>query len=310
MDSPLYASLPNLGILSVTGEDARAFLHAQLSNDIEHLPADRARLAGYCSAKGRLLAEFVVVPVAEGFLLQVSRDLVPGMVKRLGMFVLRAKVKITEAGERYMPYGVWGANAADTLKALKLPSPATPFQVATEGEVAVVAMAADRFLVLGDAGLGERLKTRCAAGDAEQWRLAEVRAGWPRISLATQDAFVPQMTNLELIGGVDFKKGCYPGQEIVARTQYLGKLKRRMYRGEVDGTDVPVAGQDVFIGETGNELQAIGTVVSAAPRPGGGYELLAVLQTSAIDQGASVRLGSPDGPQLRILSLPYPLPVA
>jgi len=136
----------------------------------------------------------------------------------------------------------------------------------------------------------------------EWWTLEDVRAGIPQVTLATQDHFVPQMANFELIGCVDFKKGCYPGQEIVARSQYLGKLKRRMYRGTIeDGSPAPVAGQDLFSGEP----QAIGTIVSAAPRPEGGYEFLAVMQSSAAESGDALRLGAPDGPVARLASLPY-----
>ena len=134
------------------------------------------------------------------------------------------------------------------------------------------------------------------------WTLADVRAGLPQVTLATQDQFVPQMANFELVGGVDFKKGCYPGQEIVARTQYLGKLKRRMYRGSIEaGPSSPAPGQDLFAAAP----QAIGTIVSAAPRPEGGYEFLAVLQSSAVEAGEAVRLGAPDGPIAHMTSLPY-----
>jgi folate-binding protein YgfZ len=159
-------------------------------------------------------------------------------------------------------------------------------------------------LVLGSTETEAALETHCTRAAPELWTLADLRAGLPLVTLPTQDQFVPQMANFELIGGIDFKKGCYPGQEVVARTQYLGKLKRRMYRGEIDDqASAPLPGQDLF----GAEPQAIGTIVNAAPRPEGGSEFLAVLQSSAVEQGDPIHVGTPEGPLARIASLPYAL---
>jgi len=202
------ARLTRYGLLSVTGADARDFLHAQLTNDIAHLGAERAALAGWCSAKGRLLASFLVVPSPEGFLLQVARDLAAPVAKRLSMFVLRSKVKVADESESWMQNGVWDAD-------WKQPD------VAWKDGVATVRVGDRRFLELGPA-VAE------ASADEAEWTLQEIRAGRPFISAATQDQFVPQMVNLEKLGGVDFQKGCYPGQEIVARAQYRGEVKRRM----------------------------------------------------------------------------------
>jgi len=205
------ARLNRYGLLTVTGTDARAFLHAQLTNDIAKLASDRAALAGWCSAKGRLLATMLVIPSADGFLLQLSKDLAPAVQKRLSMFILRSKVKIVDESEAWAQYGLWNAslNVAG---------------VAWEGGVATVGVGEGRFL-----RMGKGLSQTCAASE-DQWTLQEIRAGRPWISAATQDQFVPQMVNLETIGGVDFQKGCYPGQEIVARAQYRGQVKRRMTR--------------------------------------------------------------------------------
>ena len=164
-----------------------------------------------------------------------------------------------------------------------------------------MALEDDRYLVIAQDPVGNSLASRFAQVAPEAWSLEEVRAGVPLVTLPTQDQFVPQMANFERVSGVDFKKGCYPGQEIVARTQYLGKLKRRMYRGQVDATTAPAAGMDVYA----NEPQPIGTVVNAAPRPEGGYEFLAVLQSSSVEEGAPLRLGAADGPLAGILPLPY-----
>jgi hypothetical protein len=205
------ARLSRYGLLSVTGADARDFLHAQLTNDIEHLAADRAALAGWCSAKGRLLASFLVIPAPQGFLLQLARDLAAPVAKRLSMFVLRSKVKVADESGRWTQEGVWDAGWEQP-------------DVAWKDGIATVRVGERRFLQLGPAAAMSAAPT----ADEAQWTLQEIRAGRPFISAATQDQFVPQMVNLEKLGGVDFQKGCYPGQEIVARAQYRGEVKRRM----------------------------------------------------------------------------------
>jgi folate-binding protein YgfZ len=207
------ARLSRYGVLSVSGADARDFLHAQLTNDIENLPPDRAALAGWCSAKGRLLATFLVIPAPQGYLLQLARDLASPVAKRLSMFVLRAKVKIADESAGWAQFGLWDAEP--------------PAQsVHWEGDQVSVRVGERRFLRLEPA---TRVSSSCW-GDEETWYLQEIREGRPLITAATQDQFVPQMVNLEALGGVDFKKGCYPGQEIVARAQYRGQVKRRMVR--------------------------------------------------------------------------------
>ena len=203
------ALLNRYGLLAVTGADARAFLHAQLTNDIENLPADRAALAGWCTAKGRLLATMLVIPSADGFLLQLARDIAPAVAKRLSMFVLRSKVKITDESANLAQTGVWTGDW-------------TQAEVAWEGPIVRVRVGEGRYLVIGPGSSGP-----CGKGE-DAWTLAEIRAGRPLISAATQDQFVPQMVNFETLGGIDFQKGCYPGQEIVARSQYRGEVKRRM----------------------------------------------------------------------------------
>jgi folate-binding protein YgfZ len=237
------ARLNRYGVLSVSGVDAREFLHAQLTNDILNLSADRAALAGWCSAKGRLLATFLVIPAREGFLLQLARDLAPAVAKRLALFVLRSKVKIADESERWAQFGVFDA---------------PPPGVQWEGETVSVPVDGKRYLRLEPAASASLACER----EEDAWYVEEIRAGRPLITAATQDQFVPQMVNLETLGGVDFRKGCYPGQEIVARAQYRGQVKRRMVR-------LPApAGTRLKPGEEYNG----GTVVDSA-----GGELLAVM---------------------------------
>jgi tRNA-modifying protein YgfZ len=243
------ARLSRYGILSVTGSDARAFLHAQLTNDIEHLDAQRAALAGWCSAKGRLLASFLVVPSPDGFLLQLSRDLAAPVAKRLAMFVLRSKVKVADESDAWAQYGVWEAD---------LPGP----DVSWKSGAATLRVGERRYLEWVAASQAPQP----AAAPESAWALQEIRAGRPLITAATQDQFVPQMVNYEKLGAVDFKKGCYPGQEIVARAQYRGAVKRRMVHAKAPAGSSLAPGQE-FNG---------GTVVDVAPAEDGA-ELLAVV---------------------------------
>jgi len=282
------AELDRHGLLHLTGSDARAFLHAQLTNNIEALAADRACLAGWCSAKGRLLASFLVVPHEGGYLLQLARDLAPPVAKRLAMFVLRSKVKLSDASQEWMQYGLWGDGCAARLEALGIPLPPEPLGVASGSGWRAVRLAAERFLLLGKS----RIETNATSQD---WALEDIRAGMAQVTQATQDLFVPQMVNFERIGALDFKKGCYPGQEVVARSQYRGQMKRRMVRVRAP---VPLApGQDLYSDDFPG--QASGTVVNAA-----GGEALAVLQISTLEARAAVRAEAGGAP-LELLALPY-----
>ena len=290
------AELSTLGLLSCTGDDARPFLQAQLSSDIEGLAADRARRAGWCSAKGRLLATLLVVPHDAGYLLQVSRDIAPAVAKRLSMFVLRAKVRIEDVSSAWAQFGAWGPDASRRLAALGLGVPGTELEVARAAGATTVRIAPHRFLVLVPEGDRDRVAS-ATTGSEDDWSQLEIRDGVPRVTAATQDQFVPQMVNLERLGGVDFKKGCYPGQEIVARTQYRGVLKRRMIRAR--SAAGARAGDAVYADDLGG--QAAGMVVNAASDG----EVLAVVPIASLDAGQALHVGAPDGPRLEPLALPY-----
>lgn len=295
------AELAQYGMLSCTGDEARAFLHAQLTNDVAGLGAAAARRAGWCSAKGRLLATFLILPQENGFLLQLSQDLAAPVAKRLAMFILRAKAKLADVSGAWTQFGIWGAAAEERVAALGLRAPTAQLGIACVTDSVVVRVGAQRYLLALPAA--QRAQALAALGDAGSgaWALQEIRAGWPMVVQATQDLFLPQMVNLERLGAVDFKKGCYPGQEVVARTQYRGVLKRRMIRARVASPAEPAA--DVFAEDSPG--QASGTVVNAAPVPEGGSELLAVVQINSLESGSALRLGTPDGPRLELLPLPY-----
>ena len=289
------AELTQYGLLEASGDEARSFLHAQLTNDVEGLGADRARYAGWCSAKGRLLASFLVVPHAGGFLLQLARDLTPAVAKRLSMFVLRSKVKIVDASASWVQFGIWGPGADAALAGLGMEAPAEDLRIARGANVIAVRASAQRYLLIAPQAERGRLASLPGLAGESGWMLEEIRAGRPLITQATQDQFVPQMVNYERFGAVDFQKGCYPGQEIVARAQYRGQVKRRMVR--VRASVALRVGQDLYSDDLPG--QASGTVVNAA-----GDEALAVTQVSALEKGVALR-AEPGGAPLEVLALPY-----
>ena len=289
--TPFFVPLADHGLIRASGDDAAPFLHNLLTNDVTHLPADGARHAALCTAKGRMIASFLLWREGPDYLLLLSADILPGILKKLSMYVLRSKVKLADiTAERALLATVgWpgGPHAAMTT-------------APCEGGTAIRLDAGRCVLALPAGAVPQGVPP---GGRLEEWHLAEIRAGMPRIVAATQEAFTPQMVNYELaaVGGVSFHKGCYPGQEIVARTQYLGKVKRRMYRVKIESAFPP--GTDVFTPEAGD--QHCGAVVLSAPAPEGGFEALLVVQSSGMEANA-VHVGKPDGP----LALPLPLPYA
>ena len=232
------AAITDQGLIGLNGDDAASFLHGQLTNDVEHLDQEQVRLAGYCTPKGRLLASFLMWRNATTIYLQLPRAIQPAIQKRLQMFVLRAKAKLHDASAdeaNQVVLGLGGSKASAALSAWFPALPATPFSKVEHalGTLLRVADAfgAPRYQWLTSAATARdvwpQLAEQLAKGGNDAWHLSEIHAGIPQITAATQEQFVPQMVNFELLGGVNFKKGCYPGQEIVARSQYLGKLKRR-----------------------------------------------------------------------------------
>jgi folate-binding protein YgfZ len=302
--------LDDWGVMRARGEDAGTFLQGQLTNDVLGVGATQARLAGYCSAKGRLLATFVVWRDGHGdYLLACSADLLAATLKRLSMFVLRAKCKITDASAE-VP--LWGLAGEAGLAALGAAAPAQVWGVAA---------------TCGDGGSGGgqaiRLPAALAGGtaiprvllaatalpqpappplDAAAWRWLEARSGTARIVAATVEQFVPQMVNLEVVGGVSFQKGCYPGQEVVARSQYRGTLKRRAFVVTSEAALQP--GQEVF--HDADPGQPAGMVVLAGSHAGVSAGLVE-LKLSA-SEGGALHLGGADGPRLALDTLPYELP--
>jgi len=305
----IVADLSHLGVLAAGGADARAFLHAQLSCDVEGLADDAAVYGAFCTAKGRVLANFLLWAGAGTFFLLLPRSLAPGIRKRLQMFVLRSKVTLDDRSEALAVLGTAGPAAPGAVAGLLGTAPAAPLTVARGSDATVIAIDGGRFVLVAPvpeaSAIWDRLAGPLTPVGAPCWEWLEIANGLPWITTATQDQFVPQMANLELVGGVNFRKGCYPGQEIVARMQYLGKPKRRLFLAHVD-TEVSPAPGESLVAEGAGE-QSAGTVVNAAPAPDGGFDLLAGVQTASADT-ATVRVGSAAGPVLRFRPLPYAVP--
>jgi folate-binding protein YgfZ len=291
------ARLTRLGVIQVDGEDAAKFLHGQLTHDFALLGLSEARLAAFCSAKGRMQASFVGFKRShDQILLVCSRDLLPATLKRLSMFVLRAKAKLSDASEAFAIRGLAGNAVPAAL-------PAAPWSQLREGDASVVRLyPADgtaRALWVAP------IDATAPAGDAMSenlWSWLDVKSAVATLSQPVFEAFVPQMLNYESVGGVNFKKGCYPGQEVVARSQFRGTLKRRAYL--VHSTEPLTTGQEVF--HSSDVEQPSGTVVQSAAHPAGGFDAIVSMQTSAALDG-SLHAGSASGALLTLLPLPYPL---
>ena len=294
---PLHgiAPLTDWGLIRARGEDAASFLHTQLTNDFSTLGPNEARLAGYCSAKGRLLASFVAWSTGpDEVLLACHKSVLAPTLKRLSMFVLRAKCKLSDASSEVHLYGlagepaqqalgslaVWGKRDVDGAQLIRLP------------DAAGVSRAL--FATTAEPPSGPALPL-------DTWRWLEVQSGIPVIEAATAEHFVPQMLNFELVGYVNFQKGCYPGQEIVARAQYRGTVKRRTFLFDVDAAALP--GQEVF--HSADPGQPAGQVANVAPRVAGtGSSALVELKLAALE-GGEFHLGSPEGQTLAQRELPY-----
>jgi tRNA-modifying protein YgfZ len=305
--------LDHLGIIRVTGADAASFLQGQLTNDLVLLGMNESRLAAFCSAKGRMQASFTIIKCAPldatqatpDILMICSHDILAPTLKRLSMFVMRAKAKLTDVTAEFNIFGLTG-NAILSIAPQAINTPAIVIFNASTVIAMHPALGQSRALCIspvGDAApSGEVLST-------ELWHWGEVHAGIATITAPIVEAFVPQMLNYESVGGVNFKKGCYPGQEVVARSQFRGTLKRRAFVANIDSTDTqPFVSQDIF--HDSDAEQPCGAVVQVAKNPAtdpsGGYSAIVSMQVSA-SVGGKLTLGAANGANITLLPLPYPL---
>jgi hypothetical protein len=308
---PLLVPLTHLAVTRFSGDDAIAFLHGQLTCDVTGREPDTASLGAYCTPKGRMLATFIALRGRGAVELVSARGVANALAKRLRMFVLRSKVLVEEQADSVALLGLVGPTAAaPAAVALGETLPSRDWEVGRTGDVTVTRLPGDRLLLVAPGATAEKLwDDLVAAGmhpaPTPTWERLDIALGIPWVVAATQEQFIPQMTNLELVGGVSFDKGCYPGQEVVARTHYRGEVKRRLRLARVEAESAPVPGDELYVGGTTD--QTCGMVVNAVPAPDGGHDLLAVVQNSALE-GEPVRLRAGDGPKLIFRDLPYAVP--
>ncbi len=293
------ARLNHLGIIKVAGDDAAKFIHGQLSQDFSLLDLRTARLAAFCSAKGRMQASFIGFKLsATEILLVCSLDILAPTLKRLSMFVLRAKAQLSDVSTQYAIYGLAGSATQSIAE-----NAHSAWAKADIDDHTVVnlypAEKAARQLWIGPA---DTPRPPGPAMDPTLWLWSEVRSGVATVSAPVVEAFVPQMLNYESIGGVNFKKGCYPGQEVVARSQFRGTLKRRSFI--VHTSAAMAAGDAVYASD--DDAQPVGTIVQSAPAPSGGFDAILSAQLSAVEAG-QLHLGSSTGDAVNVLPLPYAL---
>lgn len=314
-DGTVLCDLSQSGTLRVSGVEAQQFLQNLLSNDIREAGSANAQFSSLNSPKGRILATMLIWRDGDDYLLQLPHVLCEPIRKKLSMYVLRARVKITDASDEIVSLGLSGADVQEVLQGQFGELPQLLLGFFSTSSASVIKISETRFQINATAQHAPALWTafsrHAQPAGSVCWDWLNIRSGIPVILPQTQEQFVPQMVNLDLVGGVNFKKGCYPGQEIVARMQYLGKLKRRMYLAHIDtlahidSDETPQPGDELFSADM--EGQTSGMLVNAAPSPSGGYDVLAVVQTSS-REAQTVRWKSLQGAALQFLPLPYTLP--
>ena len=307
-DGTVLCDLSQFGTLKVSGEEALNFLQNLLSSDVAEVSTQHVQLSSLNNPKGRMLASLLIWRTGSDYFLQLPLSLCHAILKRLSMYILRAKVKIEDASTQQICMGLSGNDAATLLLQHVGTVPQDVWSVEQHDHAAIIRVGTQRFQInttpqLAPA-LWHKLSASARPAGSPCWDWLNIRAGIPVIMPATQEQFVPQMVNLELLGGVNFKKGCYPGQEIVARMQYLGKLKRRTYLAHVWGDAAPQPGDELYSADMEN--QASGMIVNSAAAPGGGYDVLAAVQISSREAHA-IHLQSLQGAALQFLPLPYSL---
>ncbi len=305
----VFADLSHLGVIGVHGADAESFLQGQLTADLRGVDAAHAAPGGYCDAKGRLIACMRILRRADLWALELPQRQLEAVLEHLHRFVLRARVSLEDVSDGLVRIGAAGADVARELEDAVGVVPDAPWTAVKRHHLTLVRLPGPwpRFEIFGELvepmqRLWDRLNVRCVPVGTDSWQLLEIVSGLPAIYPETMGRFLPQMVNLDLIGGVSFRKGCYPGQEVIARLRYRGTLKRRMYLAHLEGGVAPAPGDALYAGSR----QAVGEVVDARPHPDGGYALLAVIERHAVHAAEALHLDAGHG-RLRIDTLPYPL---
>ena len=294
-----------LGIIKVSGEDASSFLQGQFSNDVNLLNETNSQLNSYNSPKGRMYASFRLFKNDENYFLLLPQEIIEPIIKRLRMFVVRSKVVLEDLSDSWKSVGLSGPAINNEITQI----PKDIEGVVHDGPTTFIRVPGlnIRILISGPNEeidkLTNELNKKLTPTDSNHWKRLDIHAGLPNIYSTTQESFVAQMVNLPLVNGVSFTKGCYPGQEVVARMHYLGKLKKRMYRIVIEGNSTPEPGENLYLGDNEN-TQSVGEIVDAQPNNTDGIDALAVVQVNAIEKG-NIRLATQDGPTVSVAELPY-----
>lgn len=308
VDGNVIADLSHFALISVAGRDAQRLLQGQLTNDIRAVSDKRAQLSAWCDAKGRILVNFLVFACPQGYCLQLPGSLLATTLNRLQLYLLRAQAHVTDAGNQLVRIGLSGPEVSARLEGAVGVIPHEADDVVCPAELTIIRLRGSRprFEVVGATTSVKELwralggSVRPVGGRA--WSLLDILAGVPVILPETAGEFVPQMVNLDALSGVSFSKGCYTGQEIIARTQYLGKIKRRMVLAHAETEQRPEPGMPVVVSDGGAQ-RGVGSVVNAEAHPDGGWKLLVVLSTA--DANKAIHLPHADGAILRLEPLPY-----
>ncbi len=305
----IICDLSHQGLISVEGDDAADFLQGQLTNDIRNVSEQHSQLSAYCTHKGRMLANFRIFKRGDAFFLRLPLSVLETAIKRISMFVLMSKVIIKDSSLNLIKIGVSGPKANVHLNEILGNTPQEVDGTIQANGLTVIMCAGPhpRYEIIGEFDdvkkIWQQLDVHAGPVGAGPWESLDIQAGIPTIYPETSEAFVPQMTNMQVINGVSFKKGCYTGQEVVARMQYLGTLKRRMFKIQVN-SDTPVSPGDKLFSADSSSGQGTGQIVSAQISPDGGYSALAVINISDAESGA-LKLHDSSGPDILIESLPY-----
>ena len=307
----VMADLSHLGLISAYGEEATTFLQGQLTNDIKQVDLEHSQLSAYCTPKGRILSNFRIFKRKETYYLRLPQEQLESSLKRLQMFILMAKITMKDSTDALVHIGLSGPEADKHLQALIPEIPEQIDGVSQSNDYTVIKLAGPhpRYEIYGElepmSKLWQHLDVHAAPVGADAWSMLDILAGIPTVYPETSEAFVPQMINMQVINGVSFKKGCYTGQEVVARMQYLGKLKRHMFRVHIDSHH-PVHPGDALYATGSTSGQGTGIIVEAKPMPDDGYEGLAVIDISDAQKG-ELKLIDENGPVITLKDLPYSL---
>ncbi len=303
----VMCDLSHIGMIRVEGEDAADFLQNQLTNDIKFVTDSKAQLSAWCNPKGRTIATFIIHKRGDSYYLSLSADLIEYVLKRLRMYVMRSKVVLEDVTESIVHFGFAGSKIVEGWQSCcegELVS--DDYAVITTDNLSVIRIPGiePRYEVVGEfedaSQLWQKLNARVAPVSGDIWTYLNIASGLPVVTQASQEAWIPQMLNLQIIEGVNFQKGCFPGQEIVARLKYLGKNKRRVFRLEIATDEVPDVGE-LIIAE--GEVAEAGKVLNAVLNPDGKVEVLAVLKIAMADK--PLFLASAEGASAQVLELPF-----